>query len=47
MAGLTWNRANAFADGLAEQTGAGITALGLELLDGWRQLGMALDLSAT
>ena len=45
MAGLTWNRANAFADGLAEQTGAGITALGFELLDEMGQLGMALDLS--
>ena len=45
MAGLTWNRANAFADGLAEQTGAGITGLGFELLDEMGQLGMALDLS--
>jgi len=45
MAGLTWNRANAFADGLAEQTGAGITGLGVELLDEMAQLGMALDLS--
>src|SRR3954468_19828694 len=45
MAGLTWNRANAFADGLAEQTGAGITPLGFELLDEMAELGMALDLS--
>jgi membrane dipeptidase len=45
MAGLTWNRANAFADGLAEQTGAGITGLGFALLDEMGQLGMALDLS--
>ena len=45
MAGLTWNRANVFADGLAEQTGAGITGLGFQLLDEMGQLGMALDLS--
>ena len=45
MAGLTWNRANAFADGLAEQTGAGHHPLGFELLGEMEQLGIALDLS--
>ena len=45
MAGLTWNRANAFADGVGEDGGAGVTALGLELLDRMAELGIALDLS--
>jgi membrane dipeptidase len=45
MIGLTWNRANAFADGVGEPDGPGITALGLELLAGMEELGVALDLS--
>jgi membrane dipeptidase len=45
MVGLTWNRANPFADGLSGETGAGITPLGLELLAEMEQLGVALDLS--
>jgi membrane dipeptidase len=45
MIGLTWNRANAFADGVGEAEGPGITALGLELLAGMEELGIALDLS--
>ena len=32
MAGLTWNRSNDFADGLAEDRGVGVTPLGIELL---------------
>jgi len=45
MAGLTWNRSNAFADGLADETGVGLTPLGRELLDEMGALGMALDVS--
>ena len=32
MIGLTWNRSNEFADGLAEDRGVGITPLGERLL---------------
>lgn len=45
IAGLTWNRSNAFADGLSDETGVGLTPLGRELLDEMAALGMALDLS--
>jgi membrane dipeptidase len=45
MAGLTWNRSNAFADGLSDETGVGLTPLGRELLDEMGALGMALDVS--
>jgi membrane dipeptidase len=45
MAGLTWNRSNAFADGLSDETGAGLTPRGRALLDEMAELGMALDLS--
>jgi membrane dipeptidase len=45
MAGLTWNQANEFADGLAEDRGVGVTPLGLELLGEMERLGIALDLS--
>jgi membrane dipeptidase len=45
MAGLAWNRANAFADGLTGETGAGVTPLGFELLAAMEELGVALDLS--
>jgi membrane dipeptidase len=45
MIGLTWNHANAFADGVGEPGGPGITSLGLELLAGMEEHGVALDLS--
>lgn len=45
MAGLTWNRSNDFADGLAEDRGVGVTPLGIELLGEMERLGIALDLS--
>jgi membrane dipeptidase len=45
LAGLTWNRANAFADGATEDRGAGVTALGERLLDEMAALGVAVDLS--
>jgi len=45
MIGLTWNRANAVAQGLAEDTGAGISVVGRELLGLMDELGMILDLS--
>ena len=45
MAGLTWNRSNDFADGLAEDRGVGVTPLGRELLGEMERLGIALDLS--
>ena len=45
MAGLTWNRSNDFADGLAEDRGVGVTPLGIELLGEMQRLGIALDLS--
>ena len=43
MVGLTWNRRNAFADGLAEP--GGLTALGRELVDRLVDLGAILDLA--
>src|SRR5690606_3332672 len=45
MIGLTWNRANQFAQGLAEDTGAGVTPTGRELLRVMEALGMILDVS--
>ena len=45
MASLTWNRANEFADGLAEDRGIGLTPLGRRLLAEMEQQGVALDLS--
>ena len=45
MAGLTWNRATPFADGLGEDSGAGITALGETLLGEFSEHGVALDLA--
>ena len=45
MAGLTHNRANAFADGVGEHDGPGISGLGIELLERMAELGVALDLS--
>lgn len=44
MAGLTWNRRNAFADGAAEE-GGGLSRLGRELVDRLVELGIMLDLA--
>ncbi len=44
MAGLTWNRRNAFADGAAEE-GGGLSRLGRELVDRLVSLGVVLDLA--
>jgi membrane dipeptidase len=44
MAGLTWNRRNAFADGAAEE-GGGLSRLGRELVDRLVALGIVLDLA--
>jgi membrane dipeptidase len=44
MAGLTWNRRNAFADGAAEE-GGGLSRLGRELVDHLVGLGVILDLA--
>jgi membrane dipeptidase len=44
MAGLTWNRRNAFADGAAEEAG-GLSRLGRELVDRLVALGVVLDLA--
>ncbi len=43
--GLTWNRANDFADGATEDRGAGITPSGRRLLVEMAEAGVALDLS--
>ena len=43
--GLTWNRANDFADGATEDRGAGITPAGRRLLGEMAAAGIALDLS--
>jgi membrane dipeptidase len=43
--GLTWNRANDFADGATEDRGAGITPAGRRLLVAMADHGIALDLS--
>jgi membrane dipeptidase len=45
MVGLTWNRRNAFADGLGVEDDQGLTALGGELVDRLAELGGMLDLS--
>jgi membrane dipeptidase len=44
MAGLTWNRRNAFADGAAEE-GGGLSRLGRELVDRLVELGIVVDLA--
>jgi membrane dipeptidase len=44
MAGLTWNRRNAFADGAAEDAG-GLSRLGRELVDRLVSLGVIVDLA--
>jgi len=46
MAGLTWNRRNAFCDGAAEE-GGGLSRLGRELVDRLVSLGVILDLAHT
>jgi membrane dipeptidase len=43
--GLTWNRANDFADGTTEDRGAGITPAGRRLVHEMADCGIALDLS--
>jgi membrane dipeptidase len=43
--GLTWNRANGFADGATEDRGAGVTARGRRLLEEMAERGIALDIS--
>ncbi len=45
MLSPTWNRANAFAEGAAEDTGAGLTTLGRRLLDEMAAVDMVLDVS--
>jgi membrane dipeptidase len=44
MAGLTWNRRNAFSDGAAED-GGGLSRLGRELVDRLVSLGVIVDLA--
>jgi membrane dipeptidase len=44
MAGLTWNRRNAFSDGAAED-GGGLSRLGRDLVDRLVSLGVILDLA--
>jgi membrane dipeptidase len=44
MAGLTWNRRNAFADGAAEEAG-GLSRLGRELVDRLVSLGIVVDVA--
>jgi membrane dipeptidase len=45
VASLTWNRANLYAQGLAEDTGSGVTSLGTELLSLMDEVGIVLDLT--
>ncbi len=45
MVSLTWNRRNAFADGLAEPEGGGLSRLGERLVDRLAELGAILDLA--
>jgi membrane dipeptidase len=45
MVGLTWNRRNAFADGLAEEDDRGLSELGGRLVDRLAELGAMLDLA--
>jgi membrane dipeptidase len=45
VCGLTWNRANAFADGCSEDRGAGLTPLGEELLAQMQARGVICDVS--
>jgi membrane dipeptidase len=45
MVGLTWNAANAFADGAGEARDGGLTAAGRALVARLGELGVSLDLS--
>jgi membrane dipeptidase len=45
MVGMTWNRANLLAQGIAEDTGAGLSSIGRRLVDEMGKLGIILDLS--
>ncbi len=45
MVSLTWNRRNAFADGLGEPEGGGLSRLGEQLVDRLAALGAMLDLA--
>jgi membrane dipeptidase len=45
VVGLTWNRRNAFADGLAEPPGGGLSRAGEQLVDRLVALGAAIDLA--
>jgi membrane dipeptidase len=45
MLGLTWNRANALAEGSGENTGAGLTILGRQLVAGLAGYPVILDVS--
>jgi membrane dipeptidase len=45
MLGLTWNRRNPFADGVAENGNGGLSRLGRELVDLCGRLGIIIDLS--
>lgn len=45
MVGLTWNRANALAEGSGENTGAGLTMLGRELVKSLAAYPVILDVS--
>jgi membrane dipeptidase len=45
MVGMTWNAANAFADGAGEPRDGGLTGAGRRLVERLGKLGMALDLS--
>lgn len=45
MMGLTWNRANLLAQGAAEDTGGGLSAVGRELVAEASRVGVILDVS--
>jgi membrane dipeptidase len=45
MASLTWNRRNAFADGVAESPAGGLSRIGRALVDRMAELPMAFDLA--
>jgi membrane dipeptidase len=45
MLGLTWNRRNPFADGVAERTDGGLSEIGRTLVDRCVELGIVLDLA--
>lgn len=45
MIGMTWNRTNLLAQGIAEDTGAGMSVIGRRLVGALGELGIILDLS--